>query len=173
MYRKGRLGIFLCPRGYIEGQSLYRGKARNFSQSHSLNRERKLLHIPSSFQHISYIMASYSFTFFTYFLRFSQVPSTDGEGEVRNFFIFQSSYRERTLGIFLCPGGYIEGQSLYRRKARNFPQSQSLNRERKLLHIPSSFQHISYICLHIPLHFSHISSDFLKSHRRGRGRGCW
>jgi len=40
--------IFLCPRGYIAGQSLYRRNARNISTSRSLYREGSLRILPSS-----------------------------------------------------------------------------------------------------------------------------
>ena len=39
---EGRLGIFLSPRGYVEGQSLCGGTARNVSKSQNLNGEGKL-----------------------------------------------------------------------------------------------------------------------------------
>ena len=61
--------MFSSPRGYIAGQSLYRGKARNIFQSMSLHRAGDLGIFPSLRVHSK----GYSFIFSTYFFIFPRI----------------------------------------------------------------------------------------------------
>ena len=82
------LGIFPSPKGYIEGQILYRRKGRNFSKYHSLYLGtfwspriygREFLHTFHSFFFIFFLIFH---IFRSYFLHYSFIfPTTCGEYE--------------------------------------------------------------------------------------------
>ena len=84
--------IIASPRGYIAGQSLYRGKARNISKSHSLFGEWRLRIFPSPkarrWQNFSTFQSLYSRRYFFIFSAYFFIFSTGSVIFFHIFFIF-------------------------------------------------------------------------------------